>query len=196
MTEKTTLIMTAFAMSIALAAPAMADGMQGQGMSGAMGAGMAGDMHDEAGDKHGEEFAFGEKGDPADVARTIEIDMMDNAFNHKSLDIMPGETIRFKVHNSGEFVHEFNIAMMPMHMEHQEQMMQMMESGVLEGDRINHAMMSGDMMHNDPNSVLLEPGQSGEVIWHFQKASDVEFACNVPGHYEAGMRGPIMFQGQ
>jgi uncharacterized cupredoxin-like copper-binding protein len=47
------------------------------------------------------------------------------------------------------------------------------------------------MEHNDPNSVLLEPGKSAEVIWRFAKAGELEFACNVPGHYDAGMVGMI-----
>jgi uncharacterized cupredoxin-like copper-binding protein len=45
------------------------------------------------------------------------------------------------------------------------------------------------MMHNDPNSILLEPGKTGELIWKFSNPSKIEFACNVPGHYEAGMVG-------
>ena len=47
------------------------------------------------------------------------------------------------------------------------------------------------MAHDDPNSVLLEPGKQDEVIWKFTKAMDLEFACNVPGHYDSGMMGPI-----
>ena len=35
-------------------------------------------------------------------------------------------------------------------------------------------------------------GQSGELVWTFGKAAaTLEFACNVPGHYAAGMRGPL-----
>ena len=62
---------------------------------------------------------------------------------------------------------------------------------------IDHDMMKMDMgggktmEHNDPNSALLEPGKSGEVIWKFTKAMELEFACNVPGHYEAGMVGKM-----
>jgi len=50
------------------------------------------------------------------------------------------------------------------------------------------------MEHNDPNSVLLEPGKQAEVIWRFTKEAELEFACNVPGHYESGMMGPIHMQ--
>lgn len=50
------------------------------------------------------------------------------------------------------------------------------------------------MKHDDPNSVLLEPGQSGELIWRFSGDTTLEFACNVPGHYQAGMYGDVRFQ--
>ena len=76
----------------------------------------------------------------------------------------------------------------------------MVEHGVLEADKINHARMKMDMgggktmEHNDPNSVLLEPGKTGEVIWKFSQPAKLEFACNVPGHYEAGMVGDIHFE--
>ena len=49
----------------------------------------------------------------------------------------------------------------------------------------------GHGMHEEPNSVLLEPGQEGEIIWTFAKHGELEFACNVPGHYDAGMQGQI-----
>ena len=45
------------------------------------------------------------------------------------------------------------------------------------------------MEHNDPNSVLIEPGATKELIWTFTKSAGLEFACNVPGHYQSGMVG-------
>ena len=61
--------------------------------------------------------------------------------------------------------------------------------------RINHEKMeAAGMMHDDPNSVLLEPGKTGEVIWTFSEATEVGFACNVPGHRNAGMVGIVVFQ--
>jgi uncharacterized cupredoxin-like copper-binding protein len=76
-------------------------------------------------------------------------------------------------------------------------MMMMVEHGALEPDKINRHMMKMDMgggktmEHNDPNSVLLEPGESGEIVWTFAKTAELEFACNVPGHYDAGMVGKL-----
>ena len=43
------------------------------------------------------------------------------------------------------------------------------------------------MAHSHNNSVLLSPGERGELIWKFSNSVNIEAACNVPGHYEAGM---------
>lgn len=167
-------------LSLALLAsgPALAAGSHGGGHG----------MHD---------MKIGKPGDPAKVSRTIEITMHDNFYEPETLDIKEGETIRFVVRNAGELVHEFNIATAAMHEAHRPEMMMMVEHGVLEPDRINHeaakAMQAsmGHGMHDEANSVLLEPGKSGEVIWTFPEHAELEFACNVPGHYETGMHGKV-----
>ena len=133
---------------------------------------------------------IGEKGDPADSRRSIVVTMTDNKYSPKSIRVSKGETVRFQVKNNGEFVHEFNIGTAEMHKAHQSQMLSMMERGALEPDRIVHAKM-GEMNHDDPNAVLLDPGQTGEVIWKFGAAGEIQFACNVPGHYEDGMVGRL-----
>lgn len=155
-----------------------------------------GEMHaDEHGNKS--KMGIGEPGDASQVTRTITVTMTDNAFDPEEISIKEGETIRFVVKNDGEFVHEFNIGTAVMHAGHQKEMMMMVEHGALEADKINHSMMKMDMgdgktmMHDDPNSVLLEPSKSAEIIWKFSKKAELEFACNVPGHYDSGMMGEI-----
>jgi uncharacterized cupredoxin-like copper-binding protein len=151
-------------------------------------------------DGHDAKPNIGIPGKTSDASRTIEIKMFDNYYEPENISVSEGETILFVVKNAGELVHEFNIATSAMHAAHQEEMMKMMEHGALESDKINHEMMKMDMgggktmEHSDPNSILLEPGKSGEVVWKFIKASALEFACNIPGHYEAGMMGEINFQ--
>ena len=139
----------------------------------------------------------GEAGRAEDVARTVAITTVDNYFLPESLEVAAGETVRFVVTNEGELLHEFNIGTAAMHLKHQEEMMTMFEHGMIEMDRINHDMMDMDMgdgkmmSHDDPNSVLLEPGQTAEIIWKFTDGGNLEFACNIPGHYDAGMMGEI-----
>ena len=149
---------------------------------------------------HGTDHAakIGTPGKPESATRTITITMYDNYYEPEGLTIKEGETVRFVIENKGEFVHEFNIATGDMHRAHAPEMMMMVEHGVLEADKINwdaakkmQASM-GHGMHDEPNSLLLEPGKSGEIIWTFPEHAKLEFACNVPGHYDAGMIGNIM----
>jgi len=146
---------------------------------------------------HGNKAAIGQPGKAANAKRTIQITMHDNYYEPEKIKLKEGETIRFIVKNSGALVHEFSIATAEMHKAHTPEMMMMVEHGVLKADSINwdaakkmQASM-GHGMHNEPNSLLLEPGKSGEIIWHFPKHATLEFACNVPGHYDAGMTGKI-----
>ena len=80
----------------------------------------------------------------------------------------------------------------------------MADHGVLLADRIDHEMadsmssqMGHDMHHDFANSALLEPGQSVELAWTFPDSADVlvEYACTVPGHYDAGMVGAFEMGG-
>tara|TARA_R110001599_G_scaffold333135_1_gene548977 strand:- start:5923 stop:6543 length:621 start_codon:yes stop_codon:yes gene_type:complete len=139
----------------------------------------------------------GRPGKVDDVTQTIDIAMFDNYFKPEALSISKDETIRFKVTNSGQMVHEFNIGTAIMHKAHQKEMMMMVQNGIIQGGKLNRDMMTMDMgngqkmEHNDPNSILLAPGESGEIIWTFSEQAKLEFACNVPGHYESGMSGKV-----
>ena len=151
----------------------------------------------DAGHSHG--AATGQPAPASAASRTVEVMMYDNYYVPETISVKAGETVRFVVRNAGQLVHEFNLGTPQMHAAHQDEMMMMVEHGVLEADKINHHMMNVDMggghvmKHDDPNSVLLEPGQTGEIVWSFPQDANVnlEFACNVPGHYEAGMQGDI-----
>ena len=46
-----------------------------------------------------------------------------------------------------------------------------------------------DMVHNDANMVMLEPGETKTLIWKFDKPvkNTLEFAWHLPGHLEPGM---------
>jgi uncharacterized cupredoxin-like copper-binding protein len=136
------------------------------------------------------------KGSPS---RTIEIVMYDNYYKVDSLNIKEGETVRFVIKNEGVLVHEFNLGTEKMHIAHEPEMLMMVQHGVLKGSSIDHEAgksmqaMMGHGAHDEPNSVLLEPGKSGEIVWTFPKHAkeEIQFACNVPGHYAAGMVGTV-----
>ena len=136
---------------------------------------------------------IGSKGNESDISRTIKVVMYDNYYEPSSFQINAGETIKFEVENAGELVHEFNIANKMMHMKHQPEMEKMVENEILFADSIDKnkmkkmAKIDKSMGHSHSNSVLLEPKQKGNIIWRFENAVNIEVACNVPGHYQAGM---------
>ena len=140
---------------------------------------------------------IGEKGNIAEVTRTITVKMYDNYFEPAQINIKKNETIKFIVINVGELVHEFNIATKEMHIKHQPEMMMMVENEILLIDRVDKEKMkqmaknNPSMGHSHSNSLLLSPGEKGELVWKFSNKSKLEAACNVPGHYEVGMIAKI-----
>ena len=136
---------------------------------------------------------IGSLGKESEVSRVIKVIMYDNYYEPNSFQIKAGETIKFEVENAGKLVHEFNIANKMMHIKHQPEMEKMVENGILLAFSIDKekmkkmAKMDKSMGHSHSNSVLLEPKQKGDIIWKFDNAVNIEVACNVPGHYQAGM---------
>ncbi len=123
----------------------------------------------------GHAAALGKPGDPARVERTIEITTGDNMrFSPDRIQVKRGQTIRFRVVNGGQMKHEFVL-------------------GTLAELKKHAALMRKfpDMEHDDPNAVSVDPGQTRELVWRFTRRGDFDFACLVPGHFEAGMRGKI-----
>ena len=142
---------------------------------------------------------IGEKGKLSEVNRVIEIKMYDNFYEPNEIKVKKGETIKFKVYNFGEFVHEFNIATKEMHLKHQPEMMKLVENEILLANKIDKKKMKEmgkkdhSMSHSHSNSVLLEPNKNGEIIWKFNTEAILEAACNIPGHYETGMIAKIKY---
>ena len=140
---------------------------------------------------------IGEKGKASETTRTITIKMYDNYYEPAQIQIKKGETIKFIVFNAGELVHEFNIATKEMHIKHQPEMMMMVKNEILLSNRVDKEKMkqmakkNPSMSHSHSNSVLLSPGEKGELVWKFNNKVKLEAACNVPGHYEVGMIAKI-----
>jgi uncharacterized cupredoxin-like copper-binding protein len=149
-------------------------------------------------------FAFGEPAPAGKATRTVEVVLKDIAFEPKSLEVKAGETVRFVLINEGKLPHEFNLGDKAMHAEHQKEMIAM--QGKLFTAGMNHegmhheGMDHGQMNHGEGhghgggNTVLVPAGQRGELTWTFRKSAPIEFACNVPGHYQAGMVGPLTIE--
>lgn len=128
-----------------------------------------------AGGHHDDATAYGEPGEAAQVTRTIEVQAMDNMrYAPAAIKVRRGETVKFVVKNTGKLPHEFVLGNAQSLKEHAELMRK-----------------HPDMEHEDPNMAKVAPDGTGTLIWKFSRAGTVEFACLIPGHYEAGMKGRI-----
>ena len=140
---------------------------------------------------------IGEKGKSSEATRTITIKMHDNYYEPAEINVKKDETIKFIVLNVGELVHEFNIGTKEMHIKHQPEMKMLVENEILLSDKVDKEKMkkmvkkNPSMSHSHSNSVLLSPGEKGELVWKFSNKTKIEAACNVPGHYEVGMIAKI-----
>ena len=122
-----------------------------------------------------QETAFGREGDPKKVSRSIHVDMADSMrFTPADITVRRGQTVRFVIRNQGRQMHEMVLGTSSALQEHA-------------------ALMKKfpDMEHDEPGKVTLQPGKQGEIVWQFTKAGGVNFACLMPGHYEAGMKGTV-----
>ena len=122
-----------------------------------------------------EQTAWGIAGELAQVTRTITLDMTDTMrFTPDTLAVKEGETVRFVVRNTGRMLHEMVI-------------------GTPEELAKNAAMIAKfpSMEHDEAYMVHVDPGKTGEIVWHFNRAGSFEFACLIAGHFEAGMRGTL-----
>jgi uncharacterized cupredoxin-like copper-binding protein len=129
-------------------------------------------------DDHGH-FAAGEPGDPKKPARAIKVRMLEGdkkmVYEPAQIEVRRGEQILFVVQNDGDEDHEFMLATVAENHKHGELMKK-----------------SPDMEHDDPNATRVHPYAKRELLWKFTKRGEFEFACLIPGHYEAGMHGKII----
>ena len=88
----------------------------------------------------------------------------------KEVNIEPNDVVQFVVMNVGKIDHEFTIGSAKEQLEHREMMKSMPHH-----------------MHDSGSAVTVKPGEAKQLLWHFHGDNKVEFACNIPGHAEAGM---------
>ncbi len=104
----------------------------------------------------------------------IETDDGEMLFEPREFAFKAGETVQFTITNDGEAEHEFVMDTLDNNSKHKELMAKFPE-----------------MEHDDPNAVRLQPGDKSTIVWNFANAGTFEFACLIPGHYEAGMHGAL-----
>lgn len=127
-----------------------------------------------------EQKPWGIAGGSDRVERTVSIRMTDAMrFEPDTLEVRQGETLRLILRNDGRLIHEMVIGTHAALAEHAEVMRKF-----------------PGMEHDEAYMAHVSQGRQGEIVWHFNQAGEFEFACLIPGHYEAGMRGRIVVKPQ
>lgn len=114
-------------------------------------------------------------GEPIGVSpdRIVEVSMLDSmrfVFEPELDVLIDGEVVAFVIRNEGRIPHEFSIGSN--------------EEQTLHGKKMRKMP---NLKHADPNAVTLDPGEIGVIKWRFRGDDTVVLACNIPGHFEAGM---------
>lgn len=130
----------------------------------------------KAGPAKKEQKDWGIAGDRQAVRRTIEITMSDDMrFTPARITVRQGETVRLVHRNAGKVLHEFVLG--------------------TQKELDEHAALMKKfpaMEHDEPYMAHVPPGQTAEIIWTFNRAGTFDFACLMPGHYDAGMVGQVV----
>ena len=122
-----------------------------------------------------EQKDWGIASDATAVTRTIEIRMADTMrFTPDLIDVREGETVRLRHKNNGKIMHEFVLGTKKELDEHAALMVKF-----------------PTMEHDEPYMAHVAAGKTGEIVWTFNRAGSFDFACLIPGHYQAGMVGKI-----
>lgn len=128
----------------------------------------------------------------ADIDRTISLDAGDMWFDPEQLEMAAGEVVKFEITNTGNLEHEFVIGSKEAHEEHRQMMLDMAN-----GDHDMSNMAHGgnhDMANMSMAGVTIAPGETESLLWSVpENANELEYACNIPGHYESGMYGNFSF---
>ena len=111
--------------------------------------------------------------------RTIEIEMVDIAFEPAELEVEAGETVRFVFENTGEAPHDAFIGDAEAQEQHEQEMRE------ADGDN-GHG--GGHEENAAEDAITVEPGETGELTYTFEEAGSLEIGCHQPGHYQAGMK--------
>jgi len=122
-----------------------------------------------------EQKPWGIAGDAKAVARTIEVHMTDvMRFSPDKIEVKQGDTIKLVHKNDGKIMHEFVLGTKKELDEHA-------------------ALMTKfpGMEHDEPYMAHVGAGKTGEIVWTFNRVGEFDFACLIPGHYQAGMVGKI-----
>jgi uncharacterized cupredoxin-like copper-binding protein len=123
-----------------------------------------------------------EGGSPSTTAmpdRTVKLTATDQLrFLRARITVKAGQAVAFTVTNTGKLAHEFVIGDQAFQNRHDKEMAGMTMP-----------------MADDADGIGLPAGATKTLVYTFHQPGTLYFACHMPGHYKAGMKGMITVVG-
>jgi uncharacterized cupredoxin-like copper-binding protein len=116
----------------------------------------------------------------AGAGRTVEVTMADNEFEPTTLQVDEGETVTFEFENTGAVRHDAFIGDADAQSAHETEMRE------AEGSDDSSDMEMGHQAADD--AITVEPGDTGELTYTFDRPGKLEIGCHEAGHYTSGMK--------
>lgn len=122
-----------------------------------------------------EQMPWGMAGNATAVQRTLTLRMDDAMrFTPNHIEVREGETVRLRVINQGQLMHEIVLGTQATLQQHAALMQKF-----------------PTMEHDAPYMAHVAAGGQGDIVWQFNRPGQFDFACLIDGHYQAGMTGTI-----
>ncbi|SEN36683.1 cupredoxin domain-containing protein [Nitrosomonas marina] len=121
--------------------------------------------------------SIGRPGIASDVTRTIKVTLVEYMFLPNEIWVEKGETVRFVIKNGGDKNHEMLIGF-------DDDLRKAAKARRKHIDNLNEW---------EAGLAQLMPGEKKELVWFFDEAGAIDFACPLPGHFK-GMRGTIFVE--
>lgn len=115
-----------------------------------------------------------ESGSGSGSSRTVDVEMVDVAFEPAEVTVAEGETVTLRFTNTGEVTHDAFIG----------------DTDAQDDHEMDMADTHGEhgASDNDNSAITIEPGDEAELTYTFDEAGRFEVGCHQPGHYKAGMK--------
>ena len=116
---------------------------------------------------------WGLPGEGQHARRTITLAMTDDMrFSPSHFSVKKGETVRLRVLNRGQVMHEVVLGTKASLDQHAQMMLKF-----------------PGMEHAELYMAHVAPQKSEDLVWNFNRTGSFDFACLIAGHYQAGMTG-------
>jgi uncharacterized cupredoxin-like copper-binding protein len=104
--------------------------------------------------------------------RTVDITIHHSRFLPANIEVAPGNTVRFVLHNTDPIDHEF----------------------ILGNEEVQARHETGTEAHHRaiPGEVSVPAGGEASTTYMFSEPGTLLIGCHLPGHYAYGMRGSVL----